>query len=265
MTTDGKRLSVIIITLNEAEDLPSCLASLPAHAEIIVVDSGSTDQTVTIARDAGARVITRAFTNYSEQKNAAIDQATCPWIFSIDADETVDPPLRDALERITQTQPQNTTGYTVRRRLWFMGQTLRFGKTTDRPLRLFARDHGRFTGAIHEHLVLSEGIVARINQGCLLHKSYADLSDYFARFNRYTSMVAQEHLRRGKKLPLVRHLLRPWIEFVTRYFLRLGFLDGYAGYVYALNSSLYAFIKYAKAIELQGKGDSPNAKKDHSR
>jgi hypothetical protein len=125
---------------------------------------------------------------------------------------------------------------------------MHFGKTRDWPVRLFLRREGQYVGSIHEELKVA-GLVQSLSPGLIWHYSYRDLTDYFVRFNRYTSAIAERHMTEGKRVPLVSHILRPWLEFFTRYILRLGFLDGYPGYTYALISSLYAYIKYAKIQE----------------
>ncbi len=245
-------LSCVVITLNEERHLERCLRSLPDGAEVLVLDSGSTDQTEQIALRCGALFSTRPFTNHADQKNAAIALATRGFVFSIDADEEATPELRAQIEAVVASGDKAAPGYRVRRRLFFMGRRMRFGKTTDAPLRLWKRGAGRFEASIHEHFVLSGGASAARLEGELLHVSYDDLSDYFKRFNFYTSRIAEEHRRGGRRMPpFVAHVLRPWGEFVSRYFLRLGFLDGYPGYCYALLSSLYAFVKYAKLRELE--------------
>lgn len=248
-TRAARNLSVVIISLNEEARLGACLDSLPPGAEIVVLDSGSTDGTVALARAQGARVETRAFTNYGDQKNAAILLATRPWILSVDADEVLSRDLCLEIVDVTEGPSRRFAGYRVRRKLVFMGRKLRFGKSSDRPLRLFQRGQGHFQSAIHEHLDLGQRKVGEL-RGELLHYSYADLTDYFHRFNIYTSRIAENHAHtRPLKPPFLAHVARPWVEFVMRYFIRLGFLDGYPGYTYALISSLYAFVKYAKGRE----------------
>ena len=135
----------------------------------------------------------------------------------------------------------------------FMGRKMRFGKTQDQPLRLFQREVAQYVGTIHEEVKLASGAAKPLSGGILWHYSYRDLSDYFQRFNRYTSAIAERHAREGRKVGLWSLVLRPWLEFFTRYVLRLGLLDGYPGYTYALISSLYAYVKYAKLRELEEK------------
>ncbi len=244
------QLSVVLITLNEEARLANCLESLPSDCEIIVLDSSSTDRTVAIAREYGARVEARDFDDFAAQKNAAVALATRPWVLSLDADEVLSPELQSAIARITAGQGGNAAAYRLTRRLVFQGRRLRFGKAVDHPIRLFSRGSGQFVSAIHERLEIS-GPIANL-PGELLHYSYADLTDYFSRFNRYTSRVAENHFNKGHPMPFcVKHWLRPWTEFLYRYVFRLGFLDGYPGYTYALVSSLYTYVKYAKLRELQ--------------
>jgi glycosyltransferase involved in cell wall biosynthesis len=246
----GANLSVVIITLNEEARIAACLDSLPPGAEIVVLDSGSTDRTVAIAQERGARVEFRAFTNYGEQKNAAIALASRTWVLSLDADEVLTPELCRSIAFVTQEGASSFAGYFLSRKLIFMGRKLRFGKSSDHPLRLFKRGQGQFRSAIHESIDLGSQPIGNL-QGELLHYSYADLSDYFARFNVYTSRIAENHSIQGKaQPPLMFHVLRPWAEFFSRYVLRLGFLDGYPGYTYALISSMYTYVKYAKLREL---------------
>ena len=246
-------LSVVLITKNEADNIERCLRSLPEAVEIVIVDSQSQDNTIQIAESFGAKVYQREFTNFAEQKNYAISKATRPWILSMDADEELDGDGAQVLSNIiAKNQDQ---AYRLEHRLVFMGKELRFGKTKDAPLRLFKKNAGQFVGSIHEELRVGSSEVKRLSGLGLKHYSYRDLSDYFARFNRYTTSIASKHKSEGRSFSMVSHLLRPWGEFVSRYFFRLGFLDGYAGYTYALISSLYAYIKYAKLIELDHSHD----------
>lgn len=189
-TTPSLNLSIILITLNEERHLADCLASLPAGAELIVVDSDSRDRTRDIATQFGARTEIRPFRNYGDQKNAALELATREWVFSIDADEVVDSTLRARLADVVRQSPEDLA-FRVRRQLMFLGRPLRFGRTEDYPLRLFRRRTGRFVGELHERLVLSRGKARRLRAGRLFHHSYDDLHDYFTRFNLYTTRYAE--------------------------------------------------------------------------
>lgn len=240
-------LSVVIIAYNEEDQLPRCLKSLPPGAEIIVLDSMSQDQTAAIATSFGAQVYQRPFTHFAEQKNAALAYGTRKWVLAIDADEELSPELARLLPTLIKGKQGNA--YRLDRRLVFMGRRMTFGKTKDRPLRLFLRGSGQYKGSIHEEYVPREGKTLFLKGAVLWHYSYRDLFDYFSRFNRYTSAIAEQHAAAGKNPSFLSHVLRPWLEFFTRYILRLGFLDGYPGYTYALISSTYAFVKYAKLFE----------------
>ena len=248
-------LSVVVITLNEQARLGRCLASLPGGVEIIVLDSGSTDRTLEVARSFGAKTAIRPFDDYASQKNAALAMATRRWTLSIDADEVVTPGLAHDLANFAGSDAVGTGNgaYRLNRRLCFMGRIMRFGKTADKPVRLFRTGSGKFHSEIHERFEPNEGCVREAGfsaSSFIVHTSYDDLTDYFEKFNRYTSRMAEVRSNRSMgKLTFLAHVFRPFFEFLSRYFLRLGFLDGYPGYCFALLSSLYAFVKYAKAFE----------------
>lgn len=249
-------LSVVLITLNEESNLGRCLKGLPQGAEIIIVDSGSTDRTEEIARQYGARFCYRKFDNYSNQKNHAIALASRTWVLSMDADEVLSEQCAHEIGRIILSNPD--AGFRINRCLHFMGKKMRFGKTKDSPLRLFPRGKGYFVGAIHESIELniSTRLMKMSSRAIVYHYSYSDLNDYFEKFNRYTARIASNHLERNRSAPpQLLIALRPWLEFIGRFFLRGGFLDGYPGYVYALLSSFYAFVKYEKLRQLSAQSD----------
>ncbi len=253
MNAEATNLSVVVITYNEEGNLPRCLASLPQGSEIIVFDSGSSDQTEAVVRSFGGYFHFRKFDDYAQQKNAAIAAATRPWIFSIDADEEMDESLRHSLRRISSGQSDEPVklAYKVRRKLVFLGCEMRFGKTSDDPVRLFQRGACQFVEPIHEYLDVPVRDVGGPIGGRLGHHSYANIEEYFNKFNTYTSRIAHNHFHKGVSVPapMIR-ALRPFFEFLSRYFFRLGFLDGRAGFAYALFSSLYAYVKYEKLAEL---------------
>ena len=213
---------------------------------MIVLDSDSSDRTVELARKSGGKVYTRSFDDFSSQRNAAIALARREWVFFLDADERLSTRLASQLVHVLSDSCCH--GYRVKRHLVYMGRKLVYGDSSDRPLRLIRRRFAHYEGCVHETLRSPPSVSCL--EGELIHYSYKNLDDYFERFNSYTRQVADKHMAAGHTLPHW-HFLRPWFEFVRRYFFRLGFLDGAAGYSYALNSSLYAFIKYEKLRELQ--------------
>ena len=256
-------LSITIITYNEERDLPRCLTSLPQGAEVIVVDSGSTDRTVEIAKAHGAKVSSSAFSNYGEQKNKALQQATKNWVFSLDADEEMSAALSLWLQE-NFAKPAisiHLEGFKVVRQSVFMGKKLRFGRSCNYILSLFRREKAHFAGAIHEKVIISHPqAVVKIKCGVLYHHSYADHHDYFAKFNHYTDLFAQQCQQQRRKVsPL--HVLRPLASFFYLYIIRGGFLDGYVGYCLAMYASLYSFVKYAKLIDLYRQEALPPAGK----
>jgi glycosyltransferase involved in cell wall biosynthesis len=241
-------LSIILITLNEGKRLRDCLSRLPKGAEIIVVDSGSSDETIKIAETFEAKVVVRTFDNYANQRNASLEHATRNWVFWVDPDEVVSQELATKIEAMVEKKASPNIAYRIRRKLVFMEKTLNFGKSSDRPLRLFMRQKGSFVGDIHETVVLQPGKVETLN-GELYHYSYESLTDYFSRFNRYTSAIAQRNCSAGRTVTLIEATLRPIWEFFYRYVFRAGFLDGYPGFVYAALSSFYVFVKLVKTKE----------------
>ena len=245
-------LSIVIICFNEENNLERLFTSIPKDAELIVVDSFSTDKSVEISKKFNATVYQRQFDNFESQKNFALDKANRKWTLVLDSDEQVTSRLIESLKNlISKDFDTLESAYSVSRKLVFMGREMKFGKTKDRPIRLLKTGKARFKGEIHEVLYpLDNTKVSDALRGYILHYSYADITDYFNRFNRYTSTIAENHKKNGKKANFILHTLRPWFEFVNRYFIRLGFVDGYEGYVYALFSSLYTFTKYAKYYEL---------------
>ena len=242
-------LSVVIISFNEEKNLERTLKALPKGAELVILDSGSTDRTLEIAKQFQAKIQIRAFDNYSAQKNAAMALASRKWILSLDADEELTAELRDSIQNaVTHKESEAFAAFRVNRALIYMGKKLRFGKASDQPIRLFQSGKASFIGDIHEKIQVP-GKIGSL-KGDLLHYSYENLDDYFKRFNLYTKKIALNHFKNKKGIFLPFHFLRPGFEFLYRYIIRLGCLDGSAGFSYALVSSLYAFVKYEKLREI---------------
>lgn len=251
-----KTLSVSIITKNEETSLPQTLASVVWADEVVVVDSGSTDATVEIARGNGTRLFTEPWRGFAAQKNFAISKCSSDWVLSLDADEVVSPELAAAIQFILQADAV-TSAYTIPRRNHFLGRWMRHGGYyPDRKLRLFPRGACVFEErAVHETMRIVDGNVQPDTtsiRGDLIHNCYASLDDYIEHMNRYSTLGAEQAMAAGtsshRLLAFVNNvLLNPAATFAYNYFFRLGFLDGREGLLQHLYHSMYTSWKYAKA------------------
>ncbi|MBU1656496.1 MAG: glycosyltransferase family 2 protein [Gammaproteobacteria bacterium] len=247
-------LSVVIIALNAASQIEACLKSATFADEIVVVDSGSRDDTREIALKYGARVLHQDWLGFGRQKQFAVGQASHDWVLCLDADERVSDPLRASIVGALQA-PQFRV-YRMPRCNRFMGRWLRHGEGyPDWSLRLFDRRVANWSeDEVHEK-VLNTSPAGSL-QGDLLHESQESLAAYLEKQNRYTSLQAEELARRGKQVTFGRLVASPLLRFVKFYFLRLGFLDGVPGLVHISIGCFNSFVKYAKLHELNEKGKS---------
>ena len=248
MTT---RLSVTIITLNEESNIRRTLESVRWADEIVVLDSGSTDRTVSICREFTERVFHQDWLGYGNQKNAAIDRATGDWVLSLDADEPIEQALADEI-RSLMASPDALDGYRIPRKTFFLGRWMKHGGWyPDYNLRLFRKGKGRFSErAVHESVTVKGSFGT--TRHAILHYAYPDLSSYVASINRYSSLAVDVMAEKGissRKTSLLNILFRPVFTFLLKYVLRLGFLDGKQGLLINLFHSWYVFAKYAKAWE----------------
>ncbi|MGQ9921336.1 MAG: glycosyltransferase family 2 protein [Desulfobacca sp.] len=243
-------LAVTVITLNEEENIVPCLESARWADEIVVLDSGSSDRTVALARQFTDQVYTVAWEGFGKTKNRALDAATMPWIFVLDADERLTPQLRQEIEGILRADGP-LDGYRVPRRNFFCGRWIKhLGWYPDYSIRLFRKDKGRFVEREVHESVQVQGRVGTLRQP-LLHYTYNSLSDFVQRLDRYSTLAARELVKQGKK-PLCGELVwRPFLTFLKLYVLQRGFLDGRDGYTLAFLYSTYTLVKYAKARELR--------------
>jgi glycosyltransferase involved in cell wall biosynthesis len=243
------QLSAFLITKNEAVDIEGCLKSLSGLAdEIIVVDSGSTDETTAICRRLGAQVFTRPFDGFGPQKQFALEKTTGEWVFSIDADERVSPALAEEIRRRLQAGPKHS-GYKVRRNFYFLGKQLRFGGVgSDWVLRLFHRDRGRFRPVkVHESIDVN-GTVGRL-QYPVEHYSYPTLEEYRKKRDQYTTLAAEEQWAKGRRFSWRDHFRPAW-ELGVRVIVKGAWLDGQAGITYAALSAGAAWLRAVKLREL---------------
>ena len=258
-------LSVTIITFNEEANIGRTLASVQplvadGKGEIIVVDSGSTDRTVEIAKSFGAKVFVEEWKGYAGQKNSAIDKATGDWILSLDADEEVSEGLTKEIEEICHGPAEDgfgsENGYWLKRQNYFLGRPLRRGGFWPDPkLRMFCRHAGRVESrAVHETFQVSGRLGSLYYP--IIHHSYPTLSDYLEHMNRYSSLGAEMVVAKGNgkvRFSVINIVLRPLFTFIYNYFFRLGFLDGREGLLLHLYHAVYVSWKYAKAWELSRK------------
>ena len=243
------KVSVTLITKDEAEQIGAAIDSIRWADEIVVVDSGSTDDTVAIARARGARVEHRDWTGYLDQKTYAQSLATHDWILSLDADERVTPALAAEVQGLLASEPPRR-GYRVPRVLFHLGRWIR---TTDHypdyQLRLYDRRAGAWQGDyVHESVKL--GSPMGYLKGELEHYSYRDLADQLDRINHYTTLAAQKMHAQGRRSGFVQLVLQPPAAFLRSYILRWGFLDGTAGFTLSVVGGYSVFLKFAKLWEL---------------
>ncbi|MCX6142051.1 MAG: glycosyltransferase family 2 protein [Ignavibacteriales bacterium] len=245
-------LSVIVITKNEEHNIVDCLESVRWASEIVVVDGGSDDKTVDLARRFSQNVYVKPWEGYAASKNFALEQCTGDWILWLDADERVTKELSGEIQDLVAQGIAGYSGFEVSRRAFFLGKWIRHsGWYPGYVLRLFRRGSGRWSDKkVHEHLEI-EGNVGRLNSD-LLHYTDPNLWHYFDKFNRYTTLAAEELTSKGELFRLSQLTVRPIWLFVRMYFLKLGFLDGVQGFILCVLSSCYVFTKYAKLWELTG-------------
>jgi glycosyltransferase involved in cell wall biosynthesis len=242
------RLSVVIITLNEEKNLDRCLQTIKYISdEIVVVDSGSTDKTVQIAQRYGARVITQPFLGYVDQKNFATAQASNDWVLSIDADECLSPELESSIKKVKR-DPEHQA-YKLSRLTNYCGKWIHHsGWYPDKKIRLYNRTKGSWQGdRIHEYweLTYQAGDVGRL-RGDLLHYSYHTLSDHLRQIEKFSEILARRDVDKGKSSSILKVMIAPRWKFFTDFIIRLGFLDGYSGFLVCRMSSFATFMKYSK-------------------
>jgi len=242
-------LSLVIITRNAGAQLGAALDSARFADEIVVVDSGSDDDTVQIAASFGATVVAQAWLGYGPQKQFAVQRARNDWVLCLDADERVSRELADSI-RSALVQPDRAA-YRMSRRNRFLGRWLSHGEGyPDWSVRLFDRKRARWSDdPVHERVITDEpvGIVA----GDLLHESAESLDDYLAKQNRYTTLQAERLHGQGRRASVVALVFSPLVRFIKFYFVRLGFLDGAAGLVHIAIGCGNSFVKQAKLLALE--------------
>ncbi len=243
------KISAILITLNEESNLERCLKSINWVDEIVVVDSGSTDKTLDIARRYTEKIYAIPWEGFGPAKNLALQKATSGWILSIDADEEISPELKnEILNKISS--PTNSEGFYLPRKSCFLGKWLKYGGWyPDYVLRVFKKDKGRFEEKLVHESVKVEGKIEYLKNH-ILHYTDPDIEHYIKKMNYYTTLSARELHTKNQKASFFQILLRPCGVFFKIYFLKKGFLEGEYGLLLSIFSAFHVFTKYAKLWHL---------------
>jgi glycosyltransferase involved in cell wall biosynthesis len=260
-------LSVVLITQNEERNLRHTLESVmplvrDGRGEIIVVDSGSSDRTVEIARSLGAKVFVEPWKGFAAQKNSAMDKAAMDWVLQLDADEALESGLAAEMEAVLKSSSA-MNGFWIPRKNFFLGRWIRHGGFYPDPkLRLVRRGAGRFEEYGAHPTMKVDGPTGRLSHA-LLHHAYPTLRGYIDHMNSYSSMSAEVAVAKGRRgFSVANIVIRPLLTFIYNYFIRLGFLDGREGLLLYLYHSVYVSWKYAKAWEMSRPDVASNVSAD---
>ena len=244
------KLSVTIITKDEQANIERAIKSVLFADEIVVVDSGSTDKTCEIAGEYTDRVIFNEWPGHVKQKQFAVDAAKHDWILSIDADEEISEPLADKIKKLFSTDLQ-VDAFNVNRRSFYLDRWIyHSGWYPDKRIRIFNRKKARWGGYDPHDWVQCDGDVKYINQD-ILHYPYKNISHHLSTINKYTTIMAEQLFRMGKRASILDLIFRPCLVFLKKMILKGAFLDGYPGLVIAYSTALSVLIKYVKLREMQ--------------
>jgi len=244
------KISLVMITKNEERNIKKSLLSvIDLVDEIIILDSGSDDKTVEIAKQFGAVVKERVFDSFTNQKNYALSLAANEWVLHLDADEFVSAELKEEIKQNLENPGYDA--FYLTRNNFFLGRRMKYaGLAEEKRLRLAKKSLSKYTGGlIHEELVVNGKTGYMKNT--FEHHPYPTLDNFFTKFDQYTALGAMKMYERNKKFHIVDVAFRPIIEFFKRYVFRLGFLDGLEGFVWSVLGAFYVFVKYIKLWQLE--------------
>ena len=238
------KLTAILPTLNEEVNILRALNSVDFADEIIVIDSFSTDNTPTIVKNFGAKFVQRSFDDFSSQKNYAISLASHDWIFVLDADEEINDRLKFEIKQVLMKN-EDYVGYRFNRNFFFMKKLIGYGGySNNKVIRLFNKKFCEYNGnLVHEKIVVNQGNIGQINEP-INHWSYRDFDSYLHKINKYKQLQAEQLFQEGKKSSLFKIVFKPKFRFIVHYFIKLGFLDGFRGFIIAVLQSYGVFVKY---------------------
>jgi glycosyltransferase involved in cell wall biosynthesis len=244
-------ISFIVITYNEQKNIGRCLESVSSIAdEIVIIDSYSKDSTESICNQYKAKFIKRAFTDYADQRNAAFQLATMDYLFFLDADEELSATLKNSLLQLKKSGMHHDA-YKLNRFNNFCGKWIKHGMWyPDMLVRMVRNGKGTWTGRIHEIMQIAPGASVQKLKGDLLHYAYTNIESLVFKCNHYTTLQAVQMFEQNKKAPLFKLYINPIWAFFSGYFLKLGFLDGWEGYLIHRTIAFQTMIKYAKLRQL---------------
>ncbi len=252
MAEKQEKISALMITLNEEENIGEVLDNLSFTDEIIVVDSFSTDKTMEIIKGyPHVKSVQRKFKNYTDQKRFALSQATNDWILFLDADERITTPLEEEILQLVKNEKETASAYFFLRTFMFKNKVLRFsGWQTDKNYRLFRKSKVQFAKdrIVHETLIVDGPSKTLKNR--LIHYSYSDYESYKSKMVNYGKMKAKEEFRKGKRAKWHHFLWRPTYKFINHYLIRLGFLDGKKGIIICYLNALGVWSRCVAMKEL---------------
>ena len=238
------KISAIIPTLNEEIHIAEAIKSVSFADEIIIIDSFSEDKTLEIAEKLNVKIIKRKFDDFSSQKNFAIKQASHNWIYILDADERVTKEVKGEIVSAVK-DPKGFVGFYLRRTFYFSGKKVNYsGFQRDKVIRLFLKEHCKYSGLVHEKIISNGKIGFFKNK--IDHFSYRNYDHYISKLNHYAAIRAKELHEKGNKVNIYHVMIKPAVRFFIHYIIRLGFLDGFIGFLVAKTQAYGVLTRYIK-------------------
>ncbi|MDT8903821.1 glycosyltransferase family 2 protein [Anaeroselena agilis] len=242
------KLAILILTYNEEVNIVPCIESAAFADEVVVVDSGSGDRTVELARQLGAKVVTRKFDGFGPQRNFALTQTDADWVMFLDADERITSAL--AAEMRSAADSGELAAYEILRHNYAFGQRIMHGGfRPDYSLRFYPRSAISWDGVVHEQATVT--VPKRKMRGVMLHHTYTDWDRYFVKFNSYTTLMARKMHEQGRRGTMIHIMFRPWWAFLKFYIFQSGWRDGRLGFILSAFHFFYTMAKYVKLYYLQ--------------